>query len=214
MEPGVRDDRGEYGEGGGERGFSLIEVLVVVAILGLISTILTLNIGLVLKRQRLETAAEQFNAQVRLAQVAAAERSRGSFIVIHANGDGTHTVWMVSDTNGDNQLGFNPASPEAGPDMPVPGEQLFLTEDIVFPPEQVFPGGLNNWPVINGNFVLLCDPRGLPFNPATNPPLPFTGSVRISLTHREMVLGSLHPRFRFDITISPLWHSTLAREMY
>lgn len=213
MEPDVKNG-GNPTRGNGERGFSLIEVLVVVAILGFIATLLTFNVSNTLKKQRLEMGAEQFNSFLRSAQVASAERSQGAFIVISPNADGSHTLWMVTDTDRNNQLGFDPASPDAGPDFVVPSQRHTITDDIVIHPEQAIPGGINLWPVIDGNFVLLCDPRGLPFDPSTNPPRPFTSAVRISITHAEMLNGGLRPKFRFDISVSPLWHSTVVREWY
>lgn len=215
MEPNVRNGGNPTRERSGERGFTLMEVLIVATILGIIAMILTMNIGNVLKKQRLETAAEQVNSFLRMAQVASAGNSQGAFVVIAPNGDGSHTLWMVADTDANSALGFDPANPTAGPDLPVPQrDQLILTQDIVIHPEQAIPGGVNNWPVVGGNFVLLCDPRGLPFNPSVAPALPFTGPVRLSMTHAEMLTGGLHPYFRFDITVSPLWHSTLDRVGY
>jgi len=198
-----------------EGGFTLIEVLIVVFILGLIATILTINVGTTLKKQRLETAAKQLGSFLKNAQMGASERSRGAFVVITPpDGNGQRTVWMVSDTNQDDALGFDPDNPQAGPDMPLPGGQMFLTADIGLQPDDAIPGGANQWPVIAGNYVLLCDPRGYPFNSAAAPATQITTPVSISITHAEMLSGSLHPRFRYDVTVSPLWTISVDRVGY
>jgi prepilin-type N-terminal cleavage/methylation domain-containing protein len=217
MEPDVRARRSPERGAGSEKGFSLIEVLVVVAILGLIATILTLNVSNTLKKQRLETAAEQLKSQVQLAQVLSAERSVGAFVVIAAQADGSHVVWLVVDTNANNQLDFDPTNPYAGADQPIRGTELNLTRDIVLATSQTpatYWNGINFWPVVNGNFALLCDARGLTFDPSRVPPAPFESAVPLSLTHVEMATGTLRPKFRYDLTVSPLWHTTLEREMY
>jgi len=200
---------------GPEGGFSLIEILVVVVILGLIATILTFNVGVTLKKQRLETAAKQLGSFLKNTQAGASGRSRGAFVVITPpDAQGQRTVWMVSDTNQDDALGFDPDNPQAGPDMPLAGGQMFLPSDIGLHPGDAIPGGVNQWPVINGNFVLLCDPRGYPFNCAVAPATQITTPVSISLTHNEMLSGALHPRFRYDVTVSPLWTISVDRVGY
>lgn len=72
--------------------------------------------------------------------------------------------------------------------------------------------GFNNWPVIDNDFCLLCDPRGLPFVP--NVSAKIVQGTAISLTHREMADGTLRQRTRFDITVSPLWHTKIDKVFY
>ncbi len=208
-----------------EAGFSLIELLVVVFIIAIIAMVLTINVSTTLKKQRLETAARQLQSFIERAYVVSAERSRGVFVVISPNpaaspyGAGSWTVFLVTDTNANDILDFNPAAPAAGPDLPVTEDVMIITQDMALSPQPPTWGGLNNWPAVGGgpaagSFVLLCDPRGLPFNPTAAPAAQISQLTRISLTHQEMLAGVLHPRFRYDITVSPLWHSSLDRVMF
>jgi prepilin-type N-terminal cleavage/methylation domain-containing protein len=215
-----------------EEGFTLIEVLVVVAILGIIAVIATISVSNTLKKQRLEAAANQLQSFIESASVYARERSTGVFVWLHrdlspAGEDGWWYGYLIADTNGNNVLDFivtnpngePPGNPAANADTYLQVQKIALPEDIVIapvsgPPNQVpaelprqWPGP-NNWPAdpaIAADFLILCDPRALPFNP--NGPTQIQAPTTISLTHQEMTDGSLNPGIRYDITISPLWHT-------
>lgn len=200
-----------------EAGFTLIEMLVVVAIIGMIALIMTINVIATLKRGRLDTAANQLRSLVESARIAALDQRTGVFVVISQNGDGSWTAQLVADTNGDGDLTFDPANPNAGPDMPVRQHLFLLTNDLAVAPTTAPAAGLmwpgpNNWPVSNGSFVLRCDLRGQPWAPGGAAAL--TTPAIISITHGEMANGTLRPRVRYDITLSPLWHTTMNKVLY
>lgn len=212
---GRSERRAGDGRRRGADGFTLLEVLIVVFILGFIAAIMTIAVSSTLKKQRLEAAAKQLGSFIMSAHVGAAERSIGAFVVITApDADNQRAVWLVADTDRDDTLDFDPANPQAGPDMPVPGGTMNLTWDIGVPPVQAIPGGVNEWPQVGGNSVLLCDPRGYSFNVGAVPTERFNIPVRISLTHNEMLLGELRPTFRYDITVGPLWTVAVDRVGY
>ncbi len=198
-----------------EAGFSLIEMLVVVAILGLIALIMTINVAAALKRGRLEAAANQLRSIVESARVNAAEQGAGVFVVLTGNPDGSWTVRLIRDANGDGQL-QDPAS--GGADVllqsQTDGPTNRLTNDLllaVADPDPLWPGR-NNWPQVGGRFLLLCSPAGQPFVPGGTTAL--TVPQVISITHNEMVSGALHPRIRYDLTVSPLWRTRLDKVLY
>jgi prepilin-type N-terminal cleavage/methylation domain-containing protein len=226
-----------------EKGFTLIEVLVVIAILGIIALIVTLNVSSAIKRQRLEAGASQLQSFIEGAAIYARERSSGVFVWLHqgnAPGGGGDQWWycyLIQD-NGDDILNYQINDPNAVPPGNGPdGDTYIISEkvgleggialpfDIVIHPTTGQPNvapvsddaggwpGFNNWPVFNNNdFYLLCDPRGLPFNP--NVPVQIVQPTTISITHREMAAGELSQKIRYDITISPLWHTKVDQVLY
>lgn len=211
----------------GERGFTLIEMVIVVAIIGIIAVIATISVSQTLKKQRLEAAANQFQSFVESAAVFSRERSCGVFVWLHRgpSPDNLNQWWycyLIADTNRNDILEFNLVNPwEEPPGLPAAadGDEYLRTEKIQFPsdievapptalnPGEVWPGP-NNWPA-NPNdaadYLILCDPRGLPFNP--NGPQQILGPSVISITHQEMITGQLSPGIRYDLTVSPLWHT-------
>lgn len=224
-----------------EKGFTLVEVLVVLAILGIISVIVTLNVANVLKRQRLEAAAQQFQSFVESAANYARERSRGVFVVLHqaqVNGSNWWFCYLIEDTNGNDQLDYafsnnpNAVPPGNGYDTFIQAEKvgleggMSLPQDIVLHTPTGQPNaipvlgndandgwpGFNNWPIFNQtDYYLLCDPRGYTFNPISGTQMAY--STAISLTHIEMAQNQLRG-MRFDISISPIWHTKLDKVMY
>lgn len=204
-----------------EAGFTLIEMIVVVAILGVIALIMTVNVIATLKKGRLDTAANQLQSVIESARIAALEQRTGVFVVISPNGAGEWIAQLVADTNSDGNLTFNPTSPNAGPDMPVRQHSVLLTEDLVLATTTMPAAGLtwpgpNNWPTValstGTSYVLRCDQRGQPWAPGGSAAL--TTPQMISITHNEMANGTLRPPARYDITLSPLWHTKMDRVIF
>lgn len=219
----------------GEKGFTLIEMLTVLAIISIIAAVATVSVSKTLKKQRLEAAANQLQSFIESASVHARERSCGVFVWLHRGNSpqGGSQWWycyLIADTNRDDILDYNLANPwEEPPGAPSSGnddrylrtERIQLPDDLVLSPagSPLNPGpvwpGPNNWPAhpaIAGDFLMLCDPRGLPFDP--NGPNQIMGPTVISITHQEMVNEDLHPKIRHDITISALWHTRQESIMY
>lgn len=222
-----------------EKGFTLVELLVVILILSVIAIIATINVSTTLKKQRLEVAANQLQSFIESASVYAKERATGVFVWLHREMIGGGEWWycyLIQDSNRNDILEFqitNPSSVPPGNPTGVGGDRFIFSEragvegssalppDIVLAPSNGVPNqapietdtwpGPNNWPVVNGDFVILCDPRGLAFIPAGNQIMQMTA---ISLTHREMVNDTLHPKIRYDIFISPLWHTKINKVLY
>jgi prepilin-type N-terminal cleavage/methylation domain-containing protein len=223
----------------GEQGFTLVEMVVVVAILAIIAVIATINVSTTLKKQRVEAAANQLQSFIESASVYARERSTGVFVWLHRDvSPGGAGLWwygyLIADTDGDDILdyvitdpnGQPPGNPAANADTYILTQKVALPEDITLSPNSgptnVVPAllpnqwpGPNNWPVNpndNADFLILCDPRALPFDP--NGATQIQAPTVISVTHQEMVDGAVNPGMRYDITISPLWHTKSVLVLY
>jgi prepilin-type N-terminal cleavage/methylation domain-containing protein len=182
-------------------GFSLIEMLVVVAILGLISIILTVAIAGTLKRQRLETAGHQLKSFVDRAYALTAQQASDVFVQIGpAQADGSRTLTLVADTNSNQTLD--------GGDPVLATETI--TGDLILTNSTT---AATQWPTVGSNLQLLCNIRGQAINPVTKKVM--TDEAIVSLTHSEMTgSGTLRPRFRFDVHVFPLWNPTLVKVRY
>ena len=158
----------QYGEiadrNAGGRGFSLIEILVVVALLGMISVIMTIAVSKTLKRQRLETAAHEIQSFATRAYTNTASTGRAVFLRVSAPvADGSRTMVLCDDTN--NNLQF-----DSGTDLQL-AMQLITGDLVVSAP----PSGIASWPSPASNvFIVACDPLGRTVDPTLANPAPVT----------------------------------------
>ncbi|GEM_PF-1179757 len=160
-----------------------------------------------------------------------------------APGGGGGNWWycyLIEDTNRNDTLDYQIINPNAVPpgagtaadgDNYIMSEKVGIEGGVALPSDIVIAntnqadptswGGRHTWPVPNAfpdDYLLLCDPRALAFNPNSGTQI-MQPSI-ISLTHIEMLDdtgnpgGSLHPNFRFDLTVSPLWHTKLDKVLY
>jgi prepilin-type N-terminal cleavage/methylation domain-containing protein len=177
-------------------GFTLIEVLVVVAILGLIAAILTVAVSNAIKRQRLDTAAQQLRSFMDRAYVSTTQTGNGMFVQIGAvRTDGSRSVRLVEDSNSNRTLDST--------DQVLATETI--TNDLVLSNSST---AATAWPVVSGSLEMLCDSMGRAIDPTTGRQI--TGDLTISLTHTDMTgSGTLTPRLRYDIRLYPLWSPSL-----
>ncbi len=184
-----------------QAGFSLIELLVVLVILGMIAIILTIAVSKTLKRQRLRTGAQQLTGFIQKAYVLASQKSAGVFVrILPVKSDGTRDVQLVEDSNGDQSL-------EVGSDQVLSTE--VITGDLVLANSTV---SSQSWPTVGNDIVLFCNSDGLAVNPATGTQI--TGTADITLTHIDMQNGSLSPKIRYDIKVYPIWRPAMSTERY
>lgn len=180
----------------GEWGFSLIEILVVVAIMGMLAVILTVATSKTLKRQRLESAAQQLKSFVDRAYVLTAQQGRPVFTEIGTvQANGTRIVRLVEDTNENGSLDNT--------DQELDRETI--TADLVLQNASV---AANAWPTLpSGSLALLCDTLGRAINPLNGQQV--TSGARVTLTHKEMTgSGTLRPILTYTIEVTPLWRPT------
>lgn len=204
-------------------GFTLIEVLVVVAILGLISVIATIAVSHAIQRQRLGVAAQQLAGFIESAFAKAQTAGGGVILVGVPNSDGSCTFSLYSDTN-------NNGVYDAGTDTLLSTQLLpddTVVQGLTLGSFSTFGSAL--WPSTGSGaskmLLLYCDSMGRTINPtsaaiATSPQSPAGPNAQIlapmvlSLTHRFMLLGKLGPRARYDVQVYPIWHATYTYRKY
>ena len=207
-----------------EAGYTLMEMLIVVAILGMITMIATIAVSNSLKRQRLGVAAQQLASFAENGYIRAQSTGTGVFLTGRPNPDGscTFSLYADSDSSGD----FDPTKDT------LLSTQL-VTNDIVV--QGLTTGtsystfGVDTWPSTGSGssevLQLYCDTLGRAMNPTgvtvpTTPQTPAGPGVQIqapvvlSMTHNDMLSGNLRPKIRYDIQVAPIWHAVCAQVRY
>lgn len=188
----------KFGEG--QNGFTLIEVLVVLAIMGLVAALMTIAVSKTLKRQRLGTAAAQLSSFIQKAYTNTSLNQREVFIEIGAaQSDGSRTAFMIEDSNENGSLD--------GTDTQL--DTLSITPDLVL--SNSTTAGVA-WPVSSGNLIIGCSAGGRMVDPTTKTNLDHY--VELSITLSEMLSGDLTPGIRYTITVYPIWKTEKTQTRY
>lgn len=219
------------------RGFSLIELLAVIAILGITLTIAISALNSTFKRQRVNSAAEEVKSLAGRALVESQSRNLQTFLVFGKYVDGVGTdVAVVADRPGPSVLGsvpgildeaydpngdgvFDDAAPNVVLRRTRVPEDVFLSKPIEATPVQwavntdqiqwrVSPPPTSTTPTFAT--ALLCDSMGRAAVPGATPSM-IPGPATIRFTHRDMVAGSLTPFVTYTVSIGPLFKASITR---
>ena len=205
------------------RGFSLIELLVVIVIIGISVTLGLSGILSALKRQRLATAASEVNNLVTKVYSTMQNENLQTFLVFGKYVAGTGTdVAVVIDRPVANVCdeAIDPNNDGLFDDAPrnlVPWRYR-IPADIALSNAaangQTFNAPWRRPTTGSISAVLLCDFMGR----AMTPPAAAGGAravvntpATVTLTHADMISGKLTPQVTYTVSIAPLFRSTLQR---
>jgi prepilin-type N-terminal cleavage/methylation domain-containing protein len=103
-----------------ERGFTLVELIVVLAIIGIVAGIVVANITFVSPCSRLSTAASEIQGAINIARATAmrstAEYQEVLVVIAQPEVDGPSFLFLIRDVGGeikDNIVHFDPTNPES-----------------------------------------------------------------------------------------------------
>jgi prepilin-type N-terminal cleavage/methylation domain-containing protein len=188
---------------------TLVELLVVLAILGIIFGIGGIFIGPPLKRAQLASAANDLAvfSQRALVQRQQQRAGQGSVIFLQAT-PATRRFTMVADTTGDGR--YDPPS-GASPDTEIVGQELVLPSTIEFYPAGISPPALpatygpswQGWSTVDAATRVL----GVDFQSRTisSGGAQIALSAVVNVTHADMLSGAVAPLVVYRISIRPVW---------
>jgi prepilin-type N-terminal cleavage/methylation domain-containing protein len=176
-----------------ESGVTLIEALIVLAIVGVLAAIVTVPINSYWQRARTETTAGDIRNFMQQAFTEA------------VNQHTPITVTLQQDASGKWVLQLSPAPP---PPRTVNG--TYTIPDFVslaYNPAS----GISAWPTSGSARTLTCDTVGRTVDPTSGRQV--TSTMTMSITHVRMVDGSLAPDVRYDIQVFPIWNVTVRKTL-
>lgn len=180
-----------------ESGVTLLEALVVLAIVGVLAAIVTVPINSYWQRARTETTAGDIRNFLQQAFTEAINQHTSITVTLQPDAFGN---WVL-------QLTPPPPHPrEANGTYTIPN---FVS--LAYNPTS----GIGAWPtdtsVTPSTRTLTCDTVGRTVDPTTG--LQVTSTMTMSITHVRMVDGSLTPNVRYDIQVFPLWNVTVRKTL-
>jgi prepilin-type N-terminal cleavage/methylation domain-containing protein len=167
-----------------EAGVTLIELLIVVAIIGLIAIFLTVAVARTIRRQRVAAAAQEIRMDLQACYTRVMTTQQPVYVRIDLP---NRHVDIMAD-----ELGATLYQQYV-----IPSDISLSTADVTAV-ECI-------WPIVNGFPMLMCDYMGRAIDPTTG--FQVATSQTLVVTHADMVLGTLKPRMKYTVTVFPLWNS-------
>jgi prepilin-type N-terminal cleavage/methylation domain-containing protein len=218
----------------GSRGFSLLEAVVVVAVLGIIVAIGFQQVTKTLQRTALGKASNDLRLLAQRALTEMQRRSVVTFVRIGPAPGSTLRVKLIADTNGptgvpDGAL-QDPTDGGGGPfdtlvdsfDITLGAGQQIALSSVA--PNQVEADrwlfdsdGTPAWADyatttdIARDRVLMCDLHGRTVRPDTG--LQIDRAAGLRFTHVNILAGTLQPPVRYELHISPVWSVQVVRQV-
>lgn len=176
----------------GELGVTLVELLVVVVLIGIVAFIGATQLGALLQKQKLVAAANDARSFLQDVPNQVAKIQAPVFVrFLPASGGQPAQLQMTRDSAGTQVL------------------RTFSFPDVIVFDFSNVASYSCNWPQVSGVYTLRCDT----LTRATHPLLltQLQGTADLLLTHRNMVLGTLKPKYGFRLTVAPIWEARTAK---
>jgi prepilin-type N-terminal cleavage/methylation domain-containing protein len=202
----------------GGRGFSIIELLVVLAILGLTLTVAGATVMRAIKRSYLSSTVQGLQLLASRAQLEAQRRSTMVFLRIGPVGsgpNGTLPVELWADADGDGV--FTAAS-----DLRI--------QQVLLDPKRISLSTVASNQIQSANWsqdadtskerLLACNTFGqtMTYDPSSpDPPSTLhqiTATATLTVTHTDMISSVLLPRLNDQLRISPAWSVEIRETTY
>jgi prepilin-type N-terminal cleavage/methylation domain-containing protein len=172
-----------------ESGFTLLEALVVLAIVGVLAALVTVPINSYWQRARTETTAGDVRNFLQQAFTEAINQHTPINVTLQqASGK-----WVLQLTP-----------------PPLRTVGTYTLPDFVSLALNPAAGS-GGWPASGAVRTLTCDTLGRTIDPTTNKQVSTT--VTMSITHTRMIDGSLTPKVRYDVQLFPLWNVTVRKTL-
>lgn len=213
----------------GRRGFSIVELLIAIAVLGIMFAIGITTVGATIRRQRLNSAAEELKTLAGRALTTMQQENQMTFLVIgrYVAGVGTDAA-VVIDANGNNVCD-EAIDPNNDGLLRDDAPRNLVPWRMRIPADVALSNVALNGQVFNTQWarpasgtisaVIQCDFMGRTLIPATTAPTPpataisalATGPATVQLSHEDMISGALTPLVTYTVSVTPLFKASIRR---
>jgi len=194
-----------------ESGFSLVELLVVLAILGIMLTVAGIEVMRTLQKGRLSSTVQGLELTASRAYLEAQRRGATMFLRVGPLAGGVMPVelWADNITNdpGNTHVG---TLQTADPFADILVERLTVdTAQICFSTTNAGQIESSSWSENSTDAtkprLLACDTFGRAMDATLAPPVQIAQTATLAITHVQMVSGRLLPKRNYQLRISPAW---------